>query len=84
MLKLFHVKVPGNKLKYDSYNEFVCAAYTEAEARTIHPSGSDTNWKCDYDWIKLEKIDILVVKEIGFASTDVPPRTVIIASFCAG
>ena len=85
MLKLFHVKVPGNKLKYDSYNEFVCTAYTEAEARIIHPSGCDTNWQyADYDWIQLEKTDILIVKEIGLASTDIPPHTVIMASYHSG
>lgn len=86
MLKLYHVKLPDNNnfLGYDSYSEFVCTAYTEQEARNIHPSGSDGNWSWYGSWIKLEQIDILEVTEIGIATPGTQPHKVIVASFHAG
>lgn len=81
-LKLYHVALPGEMLLgYDSYSEFVVAAYSEEEARNTHPGGEWFSY--EGDWIAKDKVEKLLVKEIGNASETVEPG-VIVSSFHEG
>lgn len=78
-MKLYHVSLPNDHIpKYDSYSEFVVAAYNEKEARSYHPSGSGI-WD-DASWISKEYVGILLVKLIGSATNNVTAGTIIVAS----
>ena len=81
-LKLYHVALPTEMhLGYDAYSEFVVAAYSEEEARNTHPSFF--GWNLYGEWITKDKVEKLLVKEIGNASASVEPG-VIVSSFHAG
>jgi hypothetical protein len=58
----------------DTYQSFVVAAYSEDEARSIHPHTESTNWPATYEaggdtWVDVEDIDLVVVQKIGTADT---------------
>jgi len=85
-LKLWHVELPPiNSLGYQSYDSFVVAARTEQDARCTHPRGMDMlENDPGYEWISLDRVQILKVAEIGIASEDITKTTVIVASYNAG
>jgi hypothetical protein len=83
VLQLFHVECDCD-LGYDSYSAFVCAAYSEDEARHMHPSGSDKNWAHDSSWLPKDQLHRLDVVLIGTACYGVAEPRVIVASFHAG
>jgi hypothetical protein len=66
---------------YDTYDSAVVSAKSEADARTIHPSGGEYSEESSYDWVSYSKIEAISVEYLG--KTD-KPRGVILASFNAG
>lgn len=59
----------------DTYQSFVVAAYTEDEARDIHPHTESTDWPITYEtgaetWVDAEDIDLVVVQRIGTADPE--------------
>ena len=70
---------------WDTYDSCVVVASTPEDARRIHPDGSKWPWHTvlmTASWaIALDQISI---EYIGTASDDIPPGTVIVASFNAG
>ena len=79
----------GVHVTYDEYDSFVVAAFTEGEARRLHPDGSI--WNATPFWgdnalisswpIKPEDV---TVKLIGIADQSLTPGAVLIASYNAG
>lgn len=75
MLKLWIVQRNDDRAFYMDYLGFVCAAETEDEARSMHPSGDNAKWEpsqyaCD-DWIGRSKASELSVRMIGIAAHNV-------------
>ena len=82
-LKLYHVSLPnGFNLGYDSYSDFVVAAYSEEEARNTYPGGGSFEDRYG-EWISKNKVGELIVTEIGNASEFVKPG-IIVESYHAG
>jgi hypothetical protein len=88
-LKIWKVEAPDDFGGYDTFDSFVCVAYTEEGARNMHPvqgelSENETFWNVyRYDWIKKEDIHQLKVTFIGHAADNAVPG-VICASYNAG
>jgi len=87
-LKLYHVQLTEQckKLSYDSYSDFVVAAYSENQAREYHPGTDECiiGWsEKRADWISKEDITKLNVTLLGLASPNIKPG-IICTSFHAG
>lgn len=68
-LKIYHVVLPNEiDLGYDSCSDFITAAYSEEEARKTRPECA---------WIDNDKIDKLLVFQIGNASENIKPGIII-------
>jgi hypothetical protein len=79
LLKLYHVRRTDNG-GYDSYSEFVAAAYSEDDARKMHPDGGEGEQS---SWLWTWTHDTLSITYIGEAAPGIH-RGVIVASFHAG
>ena len=79
-LYLYHVSQSVNN-DYDTYSDFVCAAESEDDAKTIHPGGITDSPYGGSVWVA-SPCDVSV-RLIGTAAHDVE-RGVICASFHAG
>lgn len=88
ILWLYHVNGSHLKSDYDTYSDFVVAAYSPQEASLYHPSGCLIEERGPYtnDWVTLDQVHLLKVTCIGLAcsSPDMLPGAVICASFHAG
>lgn len=79
----------GAHVTYDQYDSFLCTAFTEDEARRLHPDGSIWNatpfWGDD-DLISSWPIrpEDVTVKLIGIADQSLTRGAVLIASYNAG
>lgn len=81
-LNLYLIERPkGNTFEYDQYESAVVCAYTEAEARMIHPIGH--SWDGinfgSGSWVNASEVRVTL---LGFANID--PGPVVCASFRAG
>lgn len=76
--KLFHVSLPDDMKNGGTYVDFVCAAFTENEARLVHPSALE--WISN-SWIKKDEIHKLIVFEIGIANGSIPLNAVIVYNY---
>lgn len=68
--------------EYDTYSDAIVAAWTEDEARNIHPRGYTPSWMISFsggDWAEPKDVS---VKLIGVAEQDI--KGVVLASFHAG
>lgn len=76
VLKLYKIKQDVND-SYDTYDSAIVAAFSEEEARNIHPA---EDWGNQYTWADPEEV---TVTYIGIASPDLE-KGVVLASFNAG
>jgi hypothetical protein len=85
-LKLYLLTIPDPiEVPYLSVYDFcLVAAYSEDEARRIHPMnkegcndmwGKPSPWG-DYYWVPLDKVDLIQVTEVGTANGDIVPGVV--------
>jgi hypothetical protein len=88
--KIYRVTLPASiNLGYDSYSEFMIVAECEEEARNMHPGcempfNSMGEYDIRSDWIQIDKIDQLIVEEIGLANKDHQDTEILTKSYHAG
>ena len=76
VLKLYKIKQDVNDY-YDTYDSAIVAAFSEEEARNIHPA---EDWGSQHTWADPEEV---TVTYIGIAATDLE-KGVVLSSFNAG
>lgn len=62
------------------YNSFVVVAANEADARTTHPSGDNSQWDTQ-DWLLLTECHELTVEEVAIANDDQVPGVLLAAHY---
>lgn len=67
---------------YDTYDSCVVAAYTEDEAKKIHPASDSWHWNNTSTWTSSP--ENVTAEPIGVAKPSIKAGTVICSSFNAG
>jgi hypothetical protein len=84
MNNLFLYKISQNENNgYDTYDSMIVAAYSEEEAREIHPRMNYGGWNC-YSTVWAKSSDKVEVQIIGLAYKGIKPNEIVLASFNAG